>query len=764
MWLLVLELIGLATFALLFRLLPWLPDRGLSLARTIGLLLVAYLAWLLGSLKLAPFTPLTVWLCALPLLVAGAVAAWQGRVALRLFWEERQRAILSMQALYIVAFVFMLVLRWYNPDLWHPSRGGEKPMDFAYLNAVLRSPAFPPPDPWFAGGYINYYYFGFVLVGTLIHLTTIIPDVAYNLAIPTLFALTALGAWGIIYNLLAPRSYVQRPAREEELYQATLADVAEIVDVPPREPPVVYNTQGTAYNMQGAYSPQIVEQTVAQAVAHYEPPVMVAIGYNTQGTAYNMQQVRTEEPDQATAAAAVVTASTAPQMPPAYVLPDLAAAARREVPGWWRRIDERAMVAAWLAPLFMLILGNLVQAIWLFNGYAADNAHRPEWAFWDATRIVQGTINEFPFFTFLFADLHAHMIVMPFSLAVVGLLVALSKQTMGKWYMLYGSTTATPRLPLAYRRLPDVLVLVLLGLLAGTLRATNTWDYPTFVGLTLAVLAVLGWWQFRRDVRYEAWAVGPQSTAWLALRRALIVAGQVVLVVGAGNLLFAPFISNFATESSGIELLTEGMREGLVQQVLFAQRTTLGESLRLFGLWYFVLLSGGAVLLWRTLRLQADSSTMLSRDTSIVRFLLGALVGALAWQLFTSLTNSNPNAAPQAASAGPSSLVLLLPLLLVGTWLLWQVRTWSPRRLLPLLWGMLALAIVAGVEIVRVQGDVGSMNTVFKFGLHAWMLFALVAAVAVPWLWRMPRRLHPPPAMAWRCLPWRGCGAVLLWP
>ncbi|HET9221636.1 MAG TPA: DUF2298 domain-containing protein, partial [Roseiflexaceae bacterium] len=204
-WLLALELLGLALFPLLFRLLPGLPDRGFALAKPLALLLVAYGAWLLGSLHVLSFTPASVWLCAAPLIVLGIVVARRHKEELLAIVRARRRALLAGEGLFLLAFFGFLLVRAVNPDLWHPARGGEKPMDLAFLTAVLKSASFPPYDPWFAGGYINYYYFGFVLIGALVHMTGIVPSTAYNLAVPTVFGLTALGAWGAAYNLIAPR-------------------------------------------------------------------------------------------------------------------------------------------------------------------------------------------------------------------------------------------------------------------------------------------------------------------------------------------------------------------------------------------------------------------------------------------------------------------------------------------------------------------------------------------------------------------------------
>ncbi len=653
-WLLALELLGLAAFALLFRLLPWLPDRGLSLARALGLLVVAYLAWLAGSLKLLPFAPFAVWLCALPLLAGGAWMAWRARDDLRAFWRQRRTMILSAQALYLGAFLLLLLVRWLNPDLWHPARGGEKPMEFAYLNAVLKSAAFAPYDPWFAGGYINYYYFGYVIVGTLIHLTTIVPTIAYNLAVPTIFALTALGAWGVVYNLLAPRLSTRARTR----------------------------------------------------------PAMPAPDHTADYTADH-----TPDPAAAEAEASPLAAA-AP------------AIGRR-----WLRLERRALLSGWLAPFCMLLLGSLTQALWYIGGYASANQHRPEWAFWDSTRIVAGTINEFPFFTFLFADLHAHMIVMPFSLAVSGLLVALVRR--------FGAPTAHRHISVAWRvpsllRLP-VFCYLLLGLLGGTLRATNTWDYPTFMGLTFATFALLAWQHFRR----ERPRMPAEPVLLLAVRCALIAAGQSMLVLLISGLLFLPFTGHFATESSGVEFLREGLRAGWLEQVLYAQRTAVWDLLQIYGLWLFLLISAGVVLARWFIRAET------LREHALMLFAIGLLSGAGGGWLLTRLETQQITIA---------SLLLLVLLLAAAGWLGWHMRRLPPRKLLPLLWAATALALCAGVEVFVVRGDIGRMNTVFKFGLHAWMLFALVAAVVLPWLWREATAARTQ-ALGWL---WQGAAVLLL--
>src|SRR5438045_9036375 len=74
-------------------------------------------------------------------------------------------------------------------------------MEMTHLLGILKSPYFPPYDACFAEGYINYYYFGQYLVSTWIKLSGISPYIAFNLAVPVLYAFTCTVAFSLVFNL-----------------------------------------------------------------------------------------------------------------------------------------------------------------------------------------------------------------------------------------------------------------------------------------------------------------------------------------------------------------------------------------------------------------------------------------------------------------------------------------------------------------------------------------------------------------------------------
>jgi YYY domain-containing protein len=209
LWIVALVGAGLVGFPYAWLVARSLPDRGSGLARVVGLLLVTWLVWWLASLRLVPFGRVAIWL-SVAIVAAGAIAIFARRRHEILSWVRADwRLVLTVEAVFWVLFALFLFVRWSNPDLWHPSRGGEKPMDFAYLNAVIKSTSFPPFDPWFAGGQMNYYYYGFVQVAALAKLTGIPPAIAYNLAIPTLAGLLGAASFSAAFGLA---SYARRSA------------------------------------------------------------------------------------------------------------------------------------------------------------------------------------------------------------------------------------------------------------------------------------------------------------------------------------------------------------------------------------------------------------------------------------------------------------------------------------------------------------------------------------------------------------------------
>ncbi len=200
-WWLVVQCFGLVGLPLTGFLLRALPDRGYAHAKALGLLLTGYVAWLLAMLGVAPFGPPALLVAAV---VVAGVGVWltdgpQAALATgRRFLQVRWRSILASEVLFLVALLAAVWMRAHDPVPW----GTERPMDFAFFNAIQRSGLFPPNDPWLAGYSINYYYFGYLLMAAVAQLSGLDPTVAYNLALALIFALTAQGVAGMIANLM----------------------------------------------------------------------------------------------------------------------------------------------------------------------------------------------------------------------------------------------------------------------------------------------------------------------------------------------------------------------------------------------------------------------------------------------------------------------------------------------------------------------------------------------------------------------------------
>ncbi|MAS33062.1 MAG: hypothetical protein CL610_03585 [Anaerolineaceae bacterium] len=202
-WWLLVTLAGVAVLPLTVRLLGGLPDRGVTLARAVGLLLVGFVFWLLGSLGFLRNTPGGMILSWILVLVAGLIVYFRqfGTFDWRTWWPRNRRAVIVGEVLFAVLLLAFALYRAYQPNL----TGTEKPMELAFMSAVQRSESFPPNDPWMSGYAISYYYFGYVMSAALSMLSGIHSTVGFNMTIALLFALTGLTTYGVVYNLVASR-------------------------------------------------------------------------------------------------------------------------------------------------------------------------------------------------------------------------------------------------------------------------------------------------------------------------------------------------------------------------------------------------------------------------------------------------------------------------------------------------------------------------------------------------------------------------------
>ena len=202
-WYVTLQIFSLAGLPLAFAWLRTLPSRGYAAAKALGLLLSGVLLWWGGIAHVWHNTAGAALMAALIVLALGI---WRLRGRWREivpWWREHRAFVLATEALFLIAFVLWAAVRATQPQI--ATAGGEKWMEIAFLNALQRSPSMPPHDPWLSGFAISYYYLGYLLLSMLTTVSGIPATIAFTLGNAAWFALAAVAAYGIVYDLLDGR-------------------------------------------------------------------------------------------------------------------------------------------------------------------------------------------------------------------------------------------------------------------------------------------------------------------------------------------------------------------------------------------------------------------------------------------------------------------------------------------------------------------------------------------------------------------------------
>lgn len=197
-WYFTLLILGWITFPISFRIFAKLPDRGYALSRVLGLLLWGFGFWLLASLGVLQNSSGGILLVLTAVIGISVWCGWRHKQILLAWISEHWRLILMTEVLFWISFTFLALVRASNPD----ATGTEKPMELAFINAILNSDTFPPNDPWLSGYAISYYHFGYILAGMLAKVTGTPGVEAFNLMLTSTFAMSAVGAYGVVYDLL----------------------------------------------------------------------------------------------------------------------------------------------------------------------------------------------------------------------------------------------------------------------------------------------------------------------------------------------------------------------------------------------------------------------------------------------------------------------------------------------------------------------------------------------------------------------------------
>lgn len=178
-----------------------------------------------------------------------------------------------------------------------------------------------------------------------------------------------------------------------------------------------------------------------------------------------------------------------------------------------------------LIAAFLVIIGGNSHSTW----YLLKNQTFKAYWYPDATRFIERTIHEFPAYSFIVSDLHAHVWGLPLVLFLI----------INVWIWLQAIVHEVDQeiiQPKDLLQLKHLRRAIFLGLLFGIMIMTSTWDFMIY-GVFMAVLSIALLLQ--------------NPKIWLHL----ILSGITVIILALFTAL--PWLLNFVSISEGIRIATE---------------------------------------------------------------------------------------------------------------------------------------------------------------------------------------------------------------
>jgi YYY domain-containing protein len=198
-------------------------------------------------------------------------------------------------------------------------------------------------------------------------------------------------------------------------------------------------------------------------------------------------------------------------------------------------------------------LDGALQMLGVVRDVCGSNVPLAKWYtaydFWRSSRAIENTITEFPAFSFILGDLHAHLSSLVLLLG--GLLLCLQM-----WRSVRRTSSL---LRYEWENLDELLFA---AIVFGALFAANSWDVVTFAGCVVVAL-----WCGATSARSgsEPEASRARTAAWsgLILLESLLL--TIILAVAGITLLFRPFWLNFLPPNTKLALLPADLTSSPVE-------------------------------------------------------------------------------------------------------------------------------------------------------------------------------------------------------